>query len=351
MDAIKKAGKAALKFARSYLYDAAHKREAMSAVSVIEKYNDQRLSPKLKKIAYDYSLNVFGSKRYAPWLYVYALMRGHFSEGWIPDNFFGKIVIPRVNKELVAVTGFKSFSNIVLRTDALPDIAYYVDGVFYNRQMSVIDVHQLRELAAHEEGPVFVKKDHSGRGVGVLKFTSQELTVDNCKRIGNCVIQGPIKQHRFFDEIIAGSVATIRITTVKEADGSIGLRAAYLRLGRKDTPWVQSDNSVRVAIIDSNGELDTFGYTQDWRRWLYHPDSNTSFANKRIPKFNDAVRLCIELHRKVPHFTILGWDVAVRESEEIAVMEWNSNHCDIKFSEATTGPCFLGLNWEKLREN
>ena len=266
-------------------------------------------------------------------------------------NFFGKLVVPRVNKELVTTTHFKSFSNVVLRTDALPDIAYYVDGVFYDRQMSVINVHHLRGLAAQQQGPLFVKQDRSKRGLGVLKVGPQELSVEGFQRIGNCVIQTPIKQHNFFDGIITGSVATTRITTVKDADGTISLRAAYLRLGRKDTPWVQSHNSIRVAIVNSNGELDEFGYTQDWRRWPKHPDSNSSFAKRRIPRFKDAVLLCLELHRKVPHFTILGWDIAVCESEEIAIMEWNADHCSIEFSEATTGPCFLGLNWEKYRSN
>jgi hypothetical protein len=347
---IKNVGKHVLNSARSYLNDAEHNREAMNAVHVIQKYNAQSLSYKLKNIIDDYSIEVLGSKRYAPWLYVYALVRGEFYHGWIPENFFLKLVIPRINKELMAVAGFKSFSNIVLRTNALPDIAYYVDGVFYNRQMSAIDIHQLRELATCDEGHVFVKKDCSGGGVGVLKLTPQELTVDKCNVIGNCVIQSPIKQHGFFDEIIRGSVATVRITTVKDTDGRIDLRAAFLCLGRKDTPWVQSNNFVRVAIINSSGELDAFCYTQDWRRYSSHPDSNFPFANRRIPKFKEAVRLCVELHRKVPHFTIVGWDVAVRENEEIAIMEWSSNRCDIKFSEATTGPCFLGLNWEKHRD-
>jgi hypothetical protein len=67
--------------------------------------------------------------------------------------------------------------------------------------------------------------------------------------------------------MVSGPVATIRLTTVKDQAGRIELRAAYLRLGRKNTPWVQSDNSVRVAINNSTGELDTFDYTQDSRRW------------------------------------------------------------------------------------
>jgi hypothetical protein len=346
---LERMGKKVLNSVRSYLYDDAHKHEAMNAVRVIETHNGQSLSREIRKTADDYAADVFGSKRYAPWLYVYALVRGKFYEGWIPDNYFGRVVTPQVNKELVAITGFKSFSNRVLRTDAMPDIAYFIDGVLYDQDMSAINIHQLRQIVDREDDQVFVKKDHTGRGAGVMKLASQELTEDSFGKIGNCVMQALIKQHPFFDEIITGSVATTRITTVKELDGRIGLRAAYLRLGRKDTPWVQSDNSVRVAIVDQNGELDGFGYTQDWRRSSTHPDSGTSFANRRIPNFKEAVRLCTELHSKVPHFTILGWDVAVCDNEGIAIMEWNSNHCDIKFSEATTGPCFIGLNWERYR--
>ena len=59
------------------------------------------------------------------------------------------------------------------------------------------------------------------------------------------------------------------------------------------------------------------------------------------------MELCLALHSKVPHFTVIGWDVTLDQVEQIKLIEWNSNHPDIKFSEATTGPCFLGLNWEK----
>jgi hypothetical protein len=45
----------------------------------------------------------------------------------------------------------------------------------------------------------------------------------------------------------------------------------------------------------------------------------------------------------------VGWDLAVSKDGSIKIFEWNGGHCDIKFSEATVGPCFTGLNWESLR--
>src|SRR5262245_3797578 len=118
----------------------------MKALHVIQEYNSQKLTPKLRKIADVYSIDVFGSTRYSPWLYVYALVNGKFREGWIPNNFFGKLVCPRINKGLMQVVpDVKTLSNVVLRTEALPGIAYYIDGIFYNKEFSVENIHKLRE--------------------------------------------------------------------------------------------------------------------------------------------------------------------------------------------------------------
>jgi hypothetical protein len=207
----------------------------------------------------------------------------------------------------------------------------------------------LRKRLFADEEFVFAKKDGSAQGRGVVKMGQEEFTRDSFTRFGNCVIQSPIRQHPFFDEIISGSIATVRITTVKETCGTIGMRAAYLRLGRKDTSWVQSSNSIRVAVVDADGSLDSVGYTQDWRRWTQHPDTGFSFEGERIPNFRGVVEDCIALHRKVPHMTIIGWDTTVGDDGKTKIIEWNGGHCDIKFSEATTGPCFRGLGWERYK--
>jgi hypothetical protein len=330
----------------AYRYHKKHKEEAERAVSVIEAHNSQKLTPALRKMADEYANDVFGSTRYAPWLYVYSLVSGQFKEGWIPDNFFGRAVYPRVNRDLMVVTGLKSFSNVVLKTEALPDIGYYFGGNFYNRDFAVTDPSILRAQCGSAKGKLFVKKDRSSRGEGIIVLPVEQLTEERFSRIGDCVIQLPITQNEFFEEMIAGSVATIRVTTVKDQTGRIDVRAAYLRLGRSNTEWVQSDNQIRVAITNCAGDLDNFGYTQDWRRWECHPDTGYSFKNARIPKFKEAIDLCVALHNKVPHFTIIGWDATIDNADQIKIMEWNSNHPDIKFSEASTGPCFMGLNWE-----
>ena len=52
----------------------------------------------------------------------------------------------------------------------------------------------------------------------------------------------------------------------------------------------------------------------------------------------------------MPYARCIGWDVTVDSEEKVNLMEWNGEHNDIKFAEATQGPCFLGLGWEELRK-
>jgi hypothetical protein len=331
------------------LYDKQFEQEALAAVLTIEKFNRQKLLPRQKKLADEYAIEILGNKVYAPWLYVYTLVSGgNFKEGWIPHNFYGKLVVPEINK-LRGIATFKTFSDVVFRTKALPDVAYYFDGVLYTRDFKIMDITFLRKIIGDNHKNVFVKKDGSGRGKGVFKLAPEDINEDALQRIGNCVIQSPIRQHEFFERIISSSVATVRITTVKNIDGMIGMRGSYLRLGRQNDAWVRSDNSVRVAIIDENGELDRFCYTEDWRQWPHHPDSNFSFYKQRIPKFREAVEYCVQLHASVPHFVIIGWDITISCDDEIKLLEWNADQCGIRFCEATTGPWFTGLNWERFK--
>jgi hypothetical protein len=325
--------------------DREHEDEALRVVSVIEKYNGKKLTPHLTKIIDDYAIQILGGKEYAPWLYVYALMSDGFKEGWIPDNFYGRFVVP---KDLYLVTYFKTLSNAILKTCALPDVAYYIDGIFYTRGLEPTDAASIREAIGEAYPSVFVKKDVSHRGEGIINLPVIDINEDRFRQIGNSVIQSPIQQHEFFDRIISDSVATIRITTAKDAKGRIEMRASYLAVGRTGDEWIQAANAIRVPIVNRDGELGLFCYTPDWRRWVTHPDTNFSFSGKLIPHFGKAVEICRNLHALVPQLPVIGWDIAIGNDDQVKLIEWNG-WGDINFHEATTGPCFIGLNWESLR--
>jgi hypothetical protein len=322
------------------------KKHALKALKTQEKNISQKLSPKIKKLADDYAVQVFGKKEYAVWLYVYALSYGEFKEGWIPADYFERYVSPM--RGLNLTTCYKTFTNVALKTETLPDLAYYINGIFYKRDFTVIKFSDLREIFGAQCTEVFIKKDYSARGRGINKLDLASLGEDTFKRIGNCVIQTTVRGHKFFEEIMPDSLATLRITTVTNPEGRIEYRAAFLRLGRKNDEFVVSTREVDVSVMNIDGELDSFGYCEGGGKYLGHPDTNFVFSKKRIPLFREAVETCAKLHASVPHFRIIGWDVAISDDEKIKLLEWNGALTDINFHQCIAGPCFSGLNWEQL---
>lgn len=349
-DVIKSVGARAITSVRTRFYDARHRADALETLGKIERHMGHRLPTAVRRQADDYARAVFGSTRFAPWLYVYSLVHGSFEEGWIPDNYLGRIVMPVLNGPLRFVADYKTFSNIVLSTDALPDIAYSIEGGLFDRAMSPIDASEIRDLLPAGQSDVFVKQDDSSRGIGVQRVPVDTLDDDFFRELGNCVVQSPIEQHPYFDEFTTRSVATFRINTVREADGSFGYRAPYIRFGYGDAAWIQANSSLQISILNDDGDLDPIGYDQDFLSRTAHPDTGTTFENKRVPYFKEVAATCVALHSKVPHFGLIGWDVTVDRDEKVKVMEWNIDHPGIKLAESTIGPCFQGLGWERLQD-
>lgn len=86
----------------------------------------------------------------------------------------------------------------------------------------------------------------------------------------------------------------------------------------------------------------------DWHETKRHPDSGFVFAGNEVPNYAACRETVERLHRRLPVVPIIGWDLTVASDNSVQVFEWNSGHNDIKFSEATSGPCFEGLDWELL---
>jgi hypothetical protein len=299
-------------------------------------------------LADEYARDVLGDAKYAPWLHVYTAVRGRFAEGWIPDNYYGMVVEPLKSGDAARVSNLKSFTNRILNTEALPDLAYVIDGIYYSRTFVPVPETDLPALLFEHDDRVFFKADNSLQGRSVSILTQRDFQQKTASRRPDGVFQAPIRQHGFLARISPQSTATLRITTARELDGTVNIRAAYLRLGRASDEIVRSSSHVRVSVDTSTGALAGVGYLPDWRRIEKHPDTGFRFAAQSIPRFDEATRLCRSLHESCPHIACIGWDTCIDEDDKVKIMEWNARFNDIKFSEATMGPCFAGLGWEGL---
>jgi hypothetical protein len=239
-------------------------------------------------------------------------------------------------------------SRAIFGGDAFPDVAYFANGLFFTDRNVVVPEPELEKVVFRDSDRVVFKLDGSGQGKGIYFFNRESFDRELIKSIGNGVIQKFIVQHPTLGAFAPGSVATLRFTTVVDDLGRISLRACFLRLGRAHDTHIKIDDEVCVPVNLITGELAREGFLSDWGATEEHPDSKVRFAGVKIPAFRDCVDTVLQLHGKIPFARCIGWDIAVDESGQVQVMEWNGEHNDVKFSEATQGPCFLDLNWELL---
>lgn len=296
----------------------------------------------------EYAQHVLGSRKFAPWLHLYAAVSGEFREGWIPDNYYHRVVHRMKNPVAAKVSNLKTFTNRILDTEALPDLAYALDGVYFSRDFAPVRQPELVSILFDRQDRVYFKPDDSRQGKNVRVMTKQEFEERARSRFPDGVFQAPIRQHDFFEALSPRATATVRITTARELDGAIGVKAAYLRVGRESDDIVRSATAIKVPLDRNTGALAGIGYLPGWRRIDAHPDTGFRFSGSSVPHFDDATVLCRSLHERCPHMPCVGWDVCPEQGGQVKLMEWNADHNDIKFSEATAGPCFNGLQWETL---
>ena len=315
----------------------------------VEEEKGEKLSSDLKFKAATYAKDVLGWKGFAPWLYVYTALSGEFKEGWLPDNYYGKMVIPKIQGDYGRVSFLKPLTNSLFKKEICPDIAYFINGKWFDKDFVYIASADILDVVFKNTDEAVCKLDQSYQGLGVFKLNKNSFKSSELEKRGNFVLQEYIQQHQFFNDFLSNAVATLRMTTVVTSNGNISLRASYLRLGRLKDTHVKSENHIRIPVDKINGELAKQGYLSNWKTIYEHPDTKISFENKVIPNYDKCVDLVLELHRKMPLVLSIGWDLIVDTNGEPVIMEWNGYSNDIKFSEATQGPCFKDCNWHHYK--
>jgi hypothetical protein len=333
------------------LWRSYHQGHKLQALRILLKIESQKgvLNQSIRNKCDQYAVAVLGNRIYAPWLYVYSAIANEFKEGWIPDNYYGMLVNKKFKGDYGKISSLKSLNSLVFNSNYFPDILSYANGIFFDRNNTPLEKKEVSNRLFEISERVVYKLDNSQQGLGIFFFSKDNFDIEKIQRLGNGLFQSFIKQHKLLSSFSASSVATLRITTTCSDTGEISIRACYLRLGEEGDTRVRVAN-VRIPIDVNNGAFSNVGYTLDWLEINRHPESNKDFSNHIFPSFDKVCSVVKELHKKVPYVRCIGWDVAVDELGEILVMEWNGEHNDIKFSEATQGPCFADLRWELLKD-
>lgn len=330
--------------------DRYHLDQRLVALRSLEKVESEKgkLERHLRSQCDAYAQDVLGSKLYAPWLYVYSAVAGTFKEGWIPNNYYGLIVRPMINSRYGSASGMRGLNRLFFNSDLFPDIASQINGSFFDPYGQIIPKEQIVEKLFSDRDRVVFKQDVLARGTGIHFFRRSEFCVDTVASLGDGLFQSCIEQDGGLARFSSTAVSTLRVTTATDERGSPSIRGAHLRLGEQGDTHIRNESQIRVPVDLKDGRMSETGYLPDWTTTTRHPSNGETFAGFFYPRFREVCEASLKLHAKVPFVRCIGWDFCVDQSGAVKAMEWNGGHNGIVFAEATQGPCFRDLNWERF---
>ena len=156
MSFIKNTGKKLISEGKSFVFHKESNDYAKKVLKIIEK-DRGHLDQKDRDLCLEYAKDVFGHERYAPWLFVYSAYQREFKEGWIPDNYYGDVVVQERKGRYGQVCNRNAvIGKIIGDTDSL-DLAYYINDLFVDTELQVLQVDKLKELLFDQHQTIVYK--------------------------------------------------------------------------------------------------------------------------------------------------------------------------------------------------
>ena len=332
---------------RNQATDAYYNRSAPKAYqTLIKQLPEHALNPQQEKEIETYAADVFGSASFSPWLKVFTACRGEFVEGWMPLDYWARIVCPTLNGSLQPVGKIKTLTQKFLNAEELPDLAYHVKGNWLLASGEKTNPGELRKIFFDAYPSVFLKQDNTSRGGGVMKIDADQFSKLDFDKLGDFVIQSPIEAHEFFKKLSPAAVPSLRVTTYKAPAQPARVVQSGIRLGLVGTPFIYEDDCIRIAIRITDGVTHDFGFSGDWQILKAHSETGVPITGLQVPKYPEIKKLCEKLHDQNPHFGLIAWDMTVDKNDQIKIMEWNTVTPAFNMDEAAIGPHFKGLGFE-----
>lgn len=259
-------------------------------------------------------------------------------------------MVPKLQGRYGKVSDLRGLNAVILQSVAFPDLLAYVNGIFFDTAYRYVSPAAVKNQLFRGRSESYSSLIIRSRAEAYIFSLASPLvlnSIEHIHRLGNGLFQSVVQPHKLFTEFVEHGNRTNPI--VHEDSGEVSVRACYLRLGSGDETHVQSRSQIRVPINIKSGRFHDVGYTPEWLETRLHPTSHMTFAGNVIPAFQACVRTVTELHKKVPYVRCIGWDVTVDREENVRLLEWKAGHNGHSFPEATQGPCFTDLGWERLR--
>lgn len=190
--------------------------------------------------------------------------------------------------------------------------------------------------------------NYGGKGIFIMDLSDVECVeekIDKCKELnllgGEYICEQLIKQKGLLNKIHPQSVNTLRVVSLyDDRKDQVKILSSFFRTGNDGSLADNFSSGGVLWLVDVSEGSILFGTKNNGVCVSRHPNSDINMRGLLIPRYQEALSMCIEAHTKVKEIPLIGWDVVISE-DFISLVEGNA------------GPGFRNTNpkaWEDIKE-
>jgi hypothetical protein len=174
--------------------------------------------------------------------------------------------------------------------------------------------------------PVLTKSDGGAQGMGIYAlhpdkegFLCDGNVVDanwiwekyrnNIER--GFIVEARVDNHPSLAELHPGSLNTLRLNTIKTADGNWHMVGPFLKIGRHDSHVDNISAGGLLVSLNINGVASTAYCIKTRSSYARHPETDCQIEGFEVPFYQEAVDLALEASRLFGYVATIGWDIGI----------------------------------------
>lgn len=173
----------------------------------------------------------------------------------------------------------------------------------------------------------FVKQPDGMFGTGVAKVYVKDIvdisTTFREYKEKKYLLEETLTQCKEMEEFNDTSINTLRIVTIRRADGKAEVVGGLVRVGRKGRIADNFHHMGIAAFLDPCGIVSATGIDKDYERHIVHPDSGKKIVGFQVPIWDQVVDTVCKAAQVVPDIRYIGWDVVITQDYKVALVEGN----------------------------
>jgi len=299
----------------------------------------------------------FNGYRDTRWHRFFAAQNGIKKVNYIPDDIYFEIIEKSLNNcELAnAYTDKNLLKKLFPAVNTATTIFRIINGRYYSENYNLINQKELKSLFNPNDKYIFKPSIDSGGGKGIV-VGHESIILNSVQKVmekrgkqkqQNYIIEKFLEQHSALNKIHPESLNTLRIVTLR-LKNKIHTVSSFLRMGVNKNVVDNFNRGGIICGINKEGKLKKIAFDAVFNKYDMHPNTKIKFDGYQIPSYSNADELTNRLHKDLPHFDLISWDIAISSQSEVKLIEFNLYGQGVDSHQVINGPLFGDLTKEVL---